>query len=63
MTPADATAELAEKGGALVGLTPERGYGHGCRAAIDRVEALGLPVKRGSFSRRMVPMILETFAS
>ncbi len=36
----DATAELACGLGAIVGETAERGYGHGCRAAIDAVTAV-----------------------
>ena len=41
---ADRTAELARRHplAPVVAETPARGYGHGCQAAIDRVEALGL---------------------
>ncbi len=41
---ADRTAELARRHALapVVAETPARGYGHGCQAAIDRVEALGL---------------------
>jgi hypothetical protein len=40
----DRTARLASghQLAPIVAETPERGYGHGCQAAIDRVEALGL---------------------
>ena len=40
----DRTAELARRHPLqpLVAETPARGYGHGCQAAIDRVEKLGL---------------------
>ncbi len=33
----DDTANLARENGAIVGETKERGYGHGCQAAIDSV--------------------------
>ena len=41
---ADRTAELARRHplAPIVAETPARGYGHGCQAAIDRMEALGL---------------------
>ena len=40
----DRTAELARRHplAPVVAETPARGYGHGCQAAIDRIEALGL---------------------
>jgi hypothetical protein len=39
---ADRTAEVARQHGALVAETPARGYGFGCQAAIDLIEASGL---------------------
>ena len=41
---ADRTAELARRHrvGAVVAETPRRGYGRGCQAAIDRLDALGI---------------------
>ena len=38
----DGTAELARRHGAFVAETPLRGYGYGCRAAIDLLENIGL---------------------
>lgn len=37
----DGTAEVARRMGVLVAEVPETGYGHGCQAAIDRLETLG----------------------
>ena len=40
----DRTAEIAREGGAIVGETAARGYGHGCQAAVDEIVRRGLAV-------------------
>jgi glycosyltransferase involved in cell wall biosynthesis len=37
----DQTADIARKAGVVVGETGQRGYGHGCQAAIDALKAHG----------------------
>jgi len=41
----DRTAEIARAGGALVGETSRRGYGHGCMAAIDLANRMAPEVR------------------
>src|SRR5205807_7055581 len=41
----DRTAEIARAHGAIVGETAERGYGHGCQAAIDALRQSAAPVE------------------
>ena len=38
----DRTAEVARGHGVLVAVTPRRGYGHGCQAAIDHLAQEGV---------------------